>query len=133
MKHHHPPVLPGMFGDVPIPLDIPAPYTGSSPVTRETSRAAAERITVGAETLRYAVLEAIVNAPSGLTDQEQQAVLKLDGSTQRPRRVELLRLSLIQHAGERTTESGRAAMVWGPTAAGEEVVKRRGAASRGMP
>ena len=126
MKHHqHNPCIPGMFGDVPIPADIPAPYTGSSPVTRDTSRAAAQRITVGAETLRYAVLEAIVAAPTGLTDQEQQAVLKLDGSTQRPRRVELLALFLIQAIGERSTESGRSAVVWGPTAAGEEVVRRK--------
>ena len=126
MKHHQQnPCIPGMFGDVPMPADIPAPYTGSSPVTRETSRAAAERITVGAETLRYAVLEAIVAAPSGLTDQEQQAALKLDGSTQRPRRVELLALGLIQHIRERNTDSGRRALVWGPTAAGEEVVRRK--------
>ena len=126
MKHHQQnPCIPGMFGDVPIPSDIPAPYTGSSPATRETSRAAAERITVGAETLRYAVLEAIVNAPKGLTDEEQQTLLNMDGSTQRPRRVELLRLSLIQHAGERDTKSGRIAIVWGPTAAGEEVVRRK--------
>ena len=125
MKHHHPPVLPGMFGDVPIPSDIPAPYTGSSPATRETSRAAAERIKFGAATLRYAVLEAIVSAPSGLTDQEQQVALKLDGSTQRPRRIELFNLFLIQIIGERVTDSGRAAMVWGPTAAGEEVVRRK--------
>ncbi len=126
MKHHQQnPCIPGMFGDVPIPSDIPAPYTGSSPVTRETSRAAAERIKVGAETLRYAVLEAIVNAPSGLTDQEQQAALKLDGSTQRPRRKELLDLFLIQPIGNRLTDSLRTAVVWGPTAAGEEVVRRR--------
>ena len=121
MKPQPAPVLPGMFSDVPIPADIPAPYTGSSPAARETSRASAERIKVGAETLRYAVLEAIVNAPSGLTDQEQQAVLKLDGSTQRPRRVELLALFLIQAIGE----SGRSAVVWGPTSSGEEVVKRQ--------
>jgi hypothetical protein len=114
-----------MFGDVPIPRNIDPPYTGSQPATRETSRAAAERIKVGAETLRYAVLEAIVSAPKGLTDQEQQAQLNLDGSTQRPRRIELLALFLIQPIGERTTESGRSAVVWGPTAAGEEVVRRK--------
>ncbi len=47
------------------------------------------------------------------TDQEIQEVLELDPSTERPRRVELVRMFLVRDSGlRRLTRSGRHATVW---------------------
>jgi len=79
-----------------------------------TSRDAATAIRPKAETLRAMVLTAIENIGArGLTDEELQHDLDLEGSTQRPRRVEFLRAGLIRDSGRtRKTASGRAATVW---------------------
>jgi len=89
------------------------PYQSHSP----TSIAAAGRAAGGAATIRERIYEAIAGAPDGLTDLEIQELLGLDGSTQRPRRIELQgseKLNLpvrIMAIGIRKTPSGRAAMV----------------------
>lgn len=46
------------------------------------------------------------------TDEAVQDGLAMNGSTQRPRRVELHRAGLIRHAGDMPTKSGRLAAAW---------------------
>lgn len=80
----------------------------------ETSMAAAEAIRPSAATLRMKVLGFIVaRGGDGATDEEVQAALRLEGSTQRPRRVELVDAGLVKHSGAtRATRKGRRAAVW---------------------
>lgn len=80
----------------------------------ETSIAAAEAIEPARSTLRDLVLAAIQAAGvDGMTDQEIQTRLRLDPSTERPRRVELVVRGLVGDSGRtRPTSSGRRATVW---------------------
>jgi len=63
------------------------------------------------------VLELLRENPHGLTDEEMQTRLGMNPSTQRPRRIELVRRGLVVEAGTRRTTSGRMASVWQATAA----------------
>lgn len=82
----------------------------------ETSRQAADRIAPTAATLRAKVLDAILAAPDGMTDEEQQNALGMNGSTQRPRRGELVAAQLVADSGRRRkTRSGAMAVVWTAT------------------
>ena len=95
------------------------PVSGRTPETRETSAAAAAAVEDVA-TQRSKVLATIWAAGTdGLTDEEIQARLGLDGNSARPRRWELWQLNLIavrkDAAGvpvRRRTHTGRAAVVW---------------------
>lgn len=80
----------------------------------ETSREAAIRIMMTAENLRSRVYRFIMNKGEyGATDGEIQKALRMEGSTQRPRRVELQEKNLIKDSGiKRKTRSGRRAVVW---------------------
>lgn len=81
----------------------------------DTSCDAADRIEPKAPTLRQQVLH-VIRELGGLTDAECQQVLHLDPSTQRPRRIELVRMGLVVDSGEtRKTKSGRKATVWRST------------------
>jgi hypothetical protein len=82
--------------------------------THDTSLAAAAAIRPTAATMRGQVLAAIVAAGvDGRTDDELQRELGLQGSSQRPRRIELQQAGLIVQSGEvRKTASGRSAVVW---------------------
>ena len=62
--------------------------------------------------LQRRVLELLAATPGGLTDEEQQRLLEMNPSTQRPRRIELARRGLVVEAGTRRTASGRNASVW---------------------
>jgi len=78
-----------------------------------TSRAAAEEAEPAAGTQRAKVLAYIRECGfHGATDEEIQTALQMNPSTQRPRRVELVRDLLITSGGTRPTRSGRAAQVW---------------------
>lgn len=68
----------------------------------------------GSHVYNSLILEVIENhVEHGLTDEELQHGIGLEGSTQRPRRVELLRAGLIKDSGRtRATASGRQATVW---------------------
>lgn len=78
----------------------------------ETSEAAAESMKPDAATLRGQVLEFIRQA-NGATDEETQQGLRMNPSTQRPRRVELVERLLVRDGGKkRRTSSGRWAVVW---------------------
>jgi hypothetical protein len=86
---------------------------GTPPSVRSvTSRMAAEQIKPHTPKLRSLVL-GYIQANGPCTDEEIQRGLNMEGSTQRPRRVELLRASLIEDSGEKgTTSSGRLATKW---------------------
>jgi len=79
-----------------------------------TSFDAAKAIEPKAGTLRAMVLDYIRRTgQSGATDISMQAWIPMDPSTQRPRRIELLKAGLIKDSGRtRKTASGRQATVW---------------------
>ena len=76
-----------------------------------TSAEAAERAEPRSGTDRAKLLAILRDAPDGLTDCEMQRWML--SSTQRPRRVELVRAGLVEDSGQtRPTISGRKATVW---------------------
>ena len=78
-----------------------------------TSRDAAEGMRPTASTDRAAVLALLTGKLSGMTDEEIQRKLKLNPSTERPRRIELVQAGKVRDSGRtRKTASGRAATVW---------------------
>lgn len=86
----------------------------------EPSKDAAEAIKAKCPTLRQRVYDCLVlfteSAMGGLTDAECQRILKIDPSTQRPRRIELVERGMVVDSGEtRKTKSGRKATVWRST------------------
>jgi len=87
-----------------------------------TSQQAAALIEPSAGTLRAQVLAYVRTCgDAGATDEEMQTELKMNPSTQRPRRIELEKLGLIlRTTNTRKTASGRSATVF--VAAPAEVV-----------
>ncbi len=79
-----------------------------------TSMAASVAIEPRAATLRRAVLDWLRGrGDEGATDEEIQDALSMNPSTQRPRRIELMRGGLVVDTGRtRTTKSNRKACVW---------------------
>ncbi len=80
----------------------------------DTSAAAAELIEPTAGTLRHRVLSFLRERDNyGATDDETQLALSMNPSTQRPRRIELVRAGLVWDSNRRRpTTSGRQAAVW---------------------
>jgi len=91
-------------------------FTHHLPAQRhsETSKAAAEMAMPSALRDRERVLNFIkARGIEGSTDEELQFALLMQGSTQRPRRVELVKLGLVIDSGStRKTISNRSATVW---------------------
>lgn len=78
-----------------------------------TSREAAQSMEQDARTLRQQVLDYIrEQGVNGATDEEIQDALHMNPSTQRPRRVELMKMGKVAINGTRKTKSGRLASVW---------------------
>jgi hypothetical protein len=79
-----------------------------------TSREAAESIKPDASELRRRVLAYLRGrGEDGATDEEMQDALGMGGSTERPRRVELVEMGSVVDSGrKRKTRSGRNAVVW---------------------
>jgi hypothetical protein len=78
-----------------------------------TSAMAADLLgTATLNAMQRRVLELLRENPHGLTDEEQQAALAMNPSTQRPRRIELVRRGFVVEDGARKTSSGRMATVW---------------------
>lgn len=79
-----------------------------------TSREAAESSRESAATMRFRVYQAIRDeGPHGATDEEMQWSLRMNPSTQRPRRGELVTAGMVRDSGRtRPTSSGRRATVW---------------------
>lgn len=85
-----------------------APATNGTP----TSSFAADRIRPQANTLRLLVL-GFLEEHGPCTDEAIQQGLKMNPSTERPRRIELVKLGYVRDSGLRgTTISGRAATLW---------------------
>ena len=61
-------------------------------------------------------------AMGGLTDKQMQHELRYDGNTQRPRRVELVKLGYVEATAERRDGS----TVWRITEAGREYLRKAG-------
>jgi hypothetical protein len=80
----------------------------------DTSKAAAESAKLTAREMRARVLEYLRSKfPDGATDDEMQQSLGLNPSSQRPRRIEGVKLGLIRDSKmRRPTLSGRPAVVW---------------------
>jgi hypothetical protein len=91
-------------------LSSPAPAQRHS----RTSLDAAKAIEPGAGTDRLKVLMYLRDqGQRGATDEQIQDALGLAGSSERPRRVELLEAGLIWQSIEtRATRSGRQATIW---------------------
>lgn len=80
----------------------------------DTSCAAADRIKGVSGRLRREVYDWLAaRGEAGGTDEEIQAALTMPSSTERPRRVELVRAGRVRDSGKRrSTRSGRKAVVW---------------------
>lgn len=93
-----------------LPLFAPMPPSNGT----RTSNAAAESVRESAKSLRQRVLNHLLACgKAGATDEEMQAALGMNPSTQRPRRGELVVLGLVCDSGAtRPTTSGRQATVW---------------------
>lgn len=88
------------------------PFVSSS----TTSMEAAQSVEDGVPTELHRVFMAFLMTPIGLTDEEVQDRLKMNPSTERPRRVHLVNLGVLEDAQTtRKTRSGRAATVWRAT------------------
>ena len=86
-------------------------------VESPTSRGAARRVADTAPRLRDRLLEHFrIVARYGATDEEASLALRIPGNSYRPRRVQLVRLGMIQGtARTRSTKSGGAARVYSIT------------------
>jgi hypothetical protein len=94
--------------------DLPL-FTQRAPSVNGSITSAKAADSLGPATLnamQRRVLELLAATPDGLTDEEQQRLLGMNPSTQRPRRIELARRGLVVEAGTRRTASGRMATVW---------------------
>jgi hypothetical protein len=101
--------------------DLPLLISGLSEATRGTSTAAAATNDESEREIQREQVYAAIRAAGayGQTDDELQAHLGLNGSSQRPRRVELLRMGRIDQQRtpenvvvKRQTRMGRSAVVW---------------------
>jgi len=97
-------------------FDFDVEYKPSPPFQRhsDTSYGAAESIVEPSGRLRDLVYGCIHEAGLlGCTDEEVQIALDMNPSTQRPRRVELVKDGMVRDSGRvRQTRSGRNAVVW---------------------
>lgn len=78
-----------------------------------SSLRAAKAAVEWAPSARVEVLAYLLLEPEGATDEEIQRDLRMNGSTERPRRVELVELGLVRDSGGTgRTRSGGKATVW---------------------
>jgi hypothetical protein len=90
-------------------FDDRAPYQSHS----TTSKAAAVEAQASAATQRGRVFRLLRESNGGLTDEEIQIQLRMNPSTERPRRIELVNSGMVQDSGAtRATRSGRSAVIW---------------------
>lgn len=93
---------------------IGLPFQGHSATSRDAAIAYAD----SAPNARQRVYDLLERMPGGLTDEEIQEALRMNPSTQRPRRIELERAGVVHDSGRtRRTRSGSHAVVWTVTGA----------------
>lgn len=101
-------VMRAQMASMPL-FSQPAPSVAGS----ITSATAADSLDAGTlNRLHRVVLEYLATRPGGATDEEMQRGIPMPPSTQRPRRIELVRRGLVVECGTRRTASGRKASVW---------------------
>lgn len=95
--------------------DMPL-FTQRAPAVRGSVTSAQAADSLGPATLnamQRRVYEFLLTCGAfGATDEEMQLALGMNPSTQRPRRIELVRRGLVVEDGTRRTASGRNASVW---------------------
>lgn len=79
---------------------------------QQTTLEAYESIQPKITALQSIVYCAIIKASQGLTDNEICSITGINGSTVRPRRIELERMGLIVGVGIRKGLNGRNSIVW---------------------
>lgn len=91
-------------------MSVGVPHQKHSP----TSKAAARSIKPKLPSLKAVVFSFVSKCGEyGCTDEQAQMALGMDPSTQRPRRVELVREGWVANSGrQRLTQSNRMATVW---------------------
>lgn len=90
-----------------------APARAPAVQSSVTSMAAADAIGDRLNTLQRSVVAFLkTRGQHGATDEEMQIGIPMAASTQRPRRIELVRRGLVVEAGTRKTKSGRFATAW---------------------
>jgi len=93
----------------------------------DTSKAAAEEIAPKFGRTTKAVLIALSRYADGLTDEEGQSVMRMDGNSYRPCRVTLANNGLVKDTGERRmTAHRKKAAVWAVTASGADFLRQAG-------
>lgn len=98
-------------------MELEANATTTGRAHPQTSIAAACRALGSTGSARRRVLVALADADS--TDEELQARLRMAANTQRPRRVELVRLGLVSATEDRRpTATGAPSIVWAATTSG---------------
>jgi hypothetical protein len=95
----------------------------------ETAQAAAKAIKLRSGTQRAAVLIELLQADikgwHGMCDEELQGALGLGASSERPRRVELVRMGFVEDSGRRTkTAAGLDAILWTITEGGRTAARK---------
>ena len=96
--------------EAPLPLFTPRAPSAHGSVTSAQAADALTPATLNA--MQRKVLAVLQATPDGLTDEQMQRRLEMNPSTQRPRRIELVKARMIEKAGVRKTASGRNADVW---------------------
>lgn len=104
-------------------LDFTADYPPHQRYS-DTSRASAAQIAPKFSARLRSMLEIFSrHASYGLTDEEGQASLDMEGNSYRPARVTLASKGMISDSGlRRKTKSGRSAAVWTITAKGKDAI-----------
>ncbi len=93
----------------------------------ETSREAAAEIAPKFGRTTRAVLIALSRHADGLTDEEGQSVMRMDGNSYRPCRVTLANKGLVKDTGQRRmTAHRKKAAVWAVTPAGADFLREEG-------
>lgn len=87
-------------------LGEPLPYQDA-----QASKEAARAMREPAATQRLRVLASLKDLGPA-TDEELQRRLSMNPSSERPRRIELVRLGLVRECGHGVTSSGRKATKW---------------------
>jgi hypothetical protein len=78
-----------------------------------TSAAAADSVREVTGKMRIKVYQILLTHTDGLTDLEQQQLIPMNASTQRPRRIELVDQGWVIDSGRtRLTPSNRSAVIW---------------------